>query len=442
MALSAARRTLLSDTAGPMSPPAPLSHTPQTSGAALAPWVIVAALSMLLGLQPLTTDLYLPALPQMQRALGASPSSVQWTLSVLILSFGVGQLVWGPVADRFGRQPVLRWGLGLYVLASALAAVASDLHLMIAARAAQGACLSAAVVCGRAMVRDLYVPEQGARMMAKGMSGLGVIALVGPIAGGMVATYVGWRAVMALLAALGLLIWAFVWWRLPETLPPARRQQRLHWGTMVKQWWGIAGHRSFQAHALLTSSTYGGLYAYLALSAFVFIDVLGVSRNRYGLIMASISLSYLAGTFLCRKMLPRYGLTGTIRLGGWVSLAGGLGMAAVSAAHVAFDWAVPAWSLLPGMWLYGFAHGIHQPCGQTGVVAAFPRQAGAASALAGFVLSAIAFAVGSLLSWWSGLPGWSGTIHPMTLGMGLGGALTAWVALGRVQRDGVADAAA
>jgi len=415
---------------------------PQAAQQGIAPWVIVAALSMLLGLQPLTTDLYLPALPQMQRALGASPSSVQWTLSMLILAFGIGQLVWGPVADRFGRQPVLRWGLGLYVVASGLAAIASDLGLMIAARAAQGACLSAAVVCGRAMIRDLYVPEQGARMMAKGMSGLGVIALIGPIAGGLVATHIGWRAVMGLLAALGALIWAFVWLRLPETLPAARRQPQLHWGTMATQWWGIGQHRSFQAHALLTSSTYGGLYAYLALSAFVFIDVLGISRNQYGLLMASISLSYLVGTFVCRRLLPHRGLTGTIRIGGWVSLAAGLAMVAVSAAQVALGWPVPAWVLLPGLWLYGFAHGIHQPCGQTGVVAAFPKQAGAASALSGFVLADIAFATGSLLSWWSGLPGWAGTIHPMTLGMGLGGALTAWAALGRVQREGVAEAAA
>jgi DHA1 family bicyclomycin/chloramphenicol resistance-like MFS transporter len=102
----------------------------------------------------------------------------------------------------------------------------------------------------------------------------------------------------------------------------------------------------------------------------------------------------------------------------------------------------PAWSLLPGMWLYAFAHGIHQPCGQTGVVSAFPTQAGAASALSGFVLSSIAFIVGAIMSWWTSLPAWAGTIHPMTLGMGLGGAVTAWVALGRVQRDGRVGAGA
>jgi DHA1 family bicyclomycin/chloramphenicol resistance-like MFS transporter len=403
-------------------------------------WVVIVALSLLTGLQPITTDLYLPALPQMQRALGLSPSSAQWTLSVLILAFGIGQLIWGPVADRHGRQPVLRWGLVFYVLASILTTTAANLPVMVLARAAQGASLSATVVCGRAMIRDLYAPEQGARVMAKGMTGLGIIALGGPILGGLTATHLGWRATMGLLALFGALTLTFVWLRLPETLPAVRRQVRLDWGALVRNWWQIAQHPTFRAHAMLTSSTYGGLFVYLALSSFVFIDVLGTRRTAFGVAMATLSLSYLVGTLFCRRWLPRHGLTGTVRLAGWCSLAGGLGVASISLLQGLQPHPVPAWSLLPGMWLYAFAHGIHQPCGQTGVVSAFPTMAGAATALSGFVLSSIAFGVGALLSWWTSLPGWSGTLHPMTLGMGLGGVVTAWVALGRVQRDGWVEA--
>ena len=155
-------------------------------------WVAVVALSLLTGLQPLTTDLYLPALPLMKRELALSASQAQWTLSVLILAFGFGQLLWGPVADRVGRRPVLRWALGLYVLASVMTALAANGLLMILARAAQGVFLSAAVVCGRAMIRDLYHPEEGARMMARGMSGLGILALAGPVLGGLAASWSGW----------------------------------------------------------------------------------------------------------------------------------------------------------------------------------------------------------------------------------------------------------
>ncbi len=406
-------------------------------GLGLAPWVVVAAVGLLTGLQPLTTDLYLPALPQMQAGLGVNAASAQWTLSLLILAFGIGQLVWGPIADRFGRQPVLRWGLGLYVLASMATALAPSIGVMLLARVAQGACLSAAVVCGRAMVRDLYAPEDGARVMAKGMSVLGLLALLGPVLGGLTVTHVGWRATVSLMAIAGLAIWLFVWLRLPETLSLERRQQRLDWLAMGRQWLGIAAHPTFRAHALLTASTYGGLYVFLALAPFVFIQVLHLSGTGCGLVMASTSLAYLSGTVVCRKVLPRGGLLGTVRLAGWCSLVGGLWMAGVSLWQVGLGGSVVPLGLLPGLWVYTFAHGIHQPCGQTGVVAAFPARAGAASALSGFVLCLVAFLVGAVLSWWSSLPGWTGTIHPLNLGLTLGGVLTAWTALRRVQRHGL-----
>jgi DHA1 family bicyclomycin/chloramphenicol resistance-like MFS transporter len=148
------------------------------------------------------------------------------------------------------------------------------------------------------------------------------------------------------------------------------------------------------------------------------------------------------GTIMCRRMLPSRGLTGTVRIAGWCSLVGGLALVMVSVLQIALGHVLPAWALLPGMWIYAFAHATHQSCGQTGVVSAFPTHAGAASALSGFVLSAIAFGIGTLLSVWTALPAWAGTIHPMTISMGLGGAITAWVALGRVQRDGIVGAAA
>ncbi|MFT3856484.1 MAG: multidrug effflux MFS transporter [Aquabacterium sp.] len=421
-----------------MTEPAGAGVPTRTTSAAVPAWVAVIALSLLVGLQPLTTDLYLPALPQMQRALGMNASQAQWTLSVLILAFGFGQLLWGPVADRFGRQPVLRWALGLYVVSSLLVTVAADGFVMIAARAAQGAFMAAAVVCGRAMIRDLYAPEEGARMMARGLSGLGILALLGPILGGLTATWPGWRATMALMVLFGLITWAFVWMRLPETLPTERRQPHLNWPAMLRNWWQISKHPAFRAHAMLTSSTYGGLYVYLALSAFLLIDVLHVSRTGYGLCGAALSVSYLAGTFVCRRLLPQRGIAGTVRIGGWCSLTGGLLVAANSPVSWLTGWPGEVWALLPGLSVYAFAHGLHQPCAQTGVVAAFPRQAGAASALSGFVLAVIAFGIAAVLSWWSALPGWAGTLHPMALGVGLGGLSTAWIALGIVQRHGQA----
>jgi DHA1 family bicyclomycin/chloramphenicol resistance-like MFS transporter len=402
----------------------------------MTPWVIVLALSMLLGLQPVTTDLYLPALPQMQRELGISQADAQWTLSVVILAFGAAQLMWGPVSDRVGRRPVLLLGLSLFVLASIVTVLAPSLALMVPARAAQGVGLAAAVVCARAMIRDLYDPQQGAQVLSKGLSGLGIIALLGPLLGGVTAAAFGWRATLAAVGLFALIALAFVAVKMQETLHVHRRQAHMSVLARLQQWQAITSQPMFRAYTALTSATYGGLYVFLAASSFVFIDVLHLSRPAFGLVMASMSLGYLVGTVVCRGRLPNMGLPDTVRLGAWLSASAGLWCVGVSAACLALDWVPPAWLLLPGVWLYSIAHGIHQPCSQAGVVASFPEQAGAASALSGFIMSVLAFGIAALLSAWMKLPHWAGTIYPMTLGIGIGGLITATVALGRVQRHG------
>ncbi len=412
--------------------------------AALAsPWTIVVALSLLLGLQPIATDLYLPALPQMQRELGWQPASTTWTLSALILAFGIAQLVWGPVADRLGRRPVLLSGLGLFVVASVATVISSTLAAMVAARALQGAALAASVVCGRATIRDLYPPEDGARVMAKAMGGLGALALLGPILGAQAALHGGWRWSLGIVGGFGVITFMYVWLRLPETWPAERRGQPTPWRALVGQWQHIAAQPIFRAHAMLVASTYGGLYAYLALSSFVFIDTLDVSRGHYGALMASISFVYILGTLLCRRVLQRSGLVATVQVAGRVSQAACVATLGAALWQAWLSWGsnvpgavIPAAALVPGLWLYAFAHGIHQPCGQTGVVSAFPQTAGAASALSGFILSMCAVGVGALLSAWTALPAFRDAFFPMTIGMGLGAFITSRMALGRVQRDG------
>jgi MFS transporter, DHA1 family, multidrug resistance protein len=346
------------------------------------------ALALLLGLQPIATDVYLPALPALAQALGTGMDRAQLTLSALMLAFGFGQLVWGPVADRVGRRPVLLCGLLLYTAASVGAALVSTVDALIAWRAMQGATLAAAVVCARATVRDLYEPTQGARVMSMGLSGLGVIAICGPLLGGAAAAAWGWRGALALLAVAGTLALAFVALRLPETLRQ-RNPQATQLGPLLLLWGRIARHPVFVAWALLVAFTYGGLYTVLAGSSFVYMRQLGLSPLGYGLAMAVGSMSYLTGTFVCRRWITRYGMAGAVARGAGSTLAGGLLGLALALAGVHTVWAV----LLPQC-LLAFGHGIHQPCGQAGAVGPFPQAAGAASALAGFILSLVAFGVG------------------------------------------------
>jgi MFS transporter, DHA1 family, multidrug resistance protein len=402
----------------PAAPPRP----------ALAPLTVAVALALLMGLQPICTDLYLPALPRLQRDLAASPAATQQTMSVLILAFGLMQLVWGPVADRVGRRPVLLTSLALLTAAGIGAALAARIELLVVWRAAQGAALAAAVVCARAMVRDLYEPHEGARIMALGLTGLGFIAIAAPIAGGVLAAAFGWRATLWGVAACAATAFAFVAIALPETLKH-RNAHALRAATLAANARHVLGHPAFRAWALLVTATYGGLFILLSASSFAYIDVLGFTPAQYGLALASGSVAYVIGTFWCRRWLAHHGLAGAARRGAGFTFAGAAGMVACAV------WLAPPWPLLlASHWAYCFGHGLHQPCGQAGAVGPFPHSAGLATALAGCVMSLVAFATGNVLG-----AAMDGTLRPMAIGIAIWGVVTATIAWTLVQRHGHTD---
>lgn len=385
--------------------------------------LVAVMLALFLGLQPVTTDLYLPGLPALAAEFGGAVGQAQLTLSGLILAFGFGQLLLGPVSDRVGRRPVLLTGLGVYVAGSVCSAHASGMEVLIFGRVLQGIGLAASVVCGRAMVRDLYDPLRGTLVMSRAQSGLGLFALGSPVLGGVLAGTLGWRWALAATGIVAAVALALVVWRLPETLAQ-RNPRALEPARLAGTWGQMLRHPVFLAWSLLLMFTYGGLYTFLASSSFVYIEVLGTSRPVYGLFLASASVSYLAGTFACRRWIARHGIARTVRRAAAFSLAGGLGMAALSLAGVTNPWAI----CLPQM-VFNFGHGIHQPCGQAGVVGPFPQAAGAASALSGFMSAAAAFLIGL----WLGRA-IDGTVFPLTLTLGLFSMLTAAVAWTLVQR--------
>jgi DHA1 family bicyclomycin/chloramphenicol resistance-like MFS transporter len=393
----------------------------------MSPAVVVTTLVLLLGIQPVTTDLYLPALPSLPQALGASVGQAQLTLSVLIMCFGLAQLVCGPLADRFGRRPVLLAGLALYTLASVLAALSPSIVWLIVWRGLQGAAMAAAVTCGRSVLRDLFEPREGARVMSKAMSGMGTIALLSPLLGGVLMQWLNWHAALMALALFGAATLGFVAWRFEETAPqlnPAATQ----WAPLWRNWKQIGRTPTFVAYTLLLASTYGGLFIMLAASSFVFIDVLGLSRMAYGAVLASNSTAYILGTVLCQRLLARHGLRATVAIGGGLSLSGGALMALLSLAG-AHEWSV--WTVIAPQWLFALGHGIHQPCGQAGAVGPFKDKAGTAASLSGFCMMLTAFVIGL----WLGRS-LNGTVFPLTLGLGAFGVAVATVAWTLVQRHG------
>ena len=384
---------------------------------------VVLVLSLLLGLQPITTDLYLPALPGLTQDLGANMAQAQLTLTALLLAFGASQLVWGPISDRFGRRPVLLVGMVAYLLASVASALSESMHTLIIWRALQGVAMGAGVMCARAIVRDLYEPSQGATVMSKGLSGLGVIACLSAPVGGALTSLWGWHAALMTLAVFSAFTLALIALRFEETLVQ-KNPQALQWKRMLQTWWLILRTPQFVAFSALSMASYGGLFTFLAASSFVYIRVLGFSATQYGLTMFLNSFIYLLGTFACRRMVARLGVRRSVAIAGVFSLVGGGGMALLAQAGVVAGWAI----MLP-MCCFIFAHGIHQPCGQSGAVAPFPQAAGAASAMNGFLMMVAAFFTGQ----WLGAH-MNGTVFPLAYGMCFWGvllALTAWTLVKR-----------
>ena len=391
----------------------------------MSPGLIIVILSLLLGLQPVTTDLYLPALPALTLGFGAPMAQAQLTLTALLLAFGLSQLVWGPLSDRFGRRPVLLTGLTAYVLASIASTLAPSMGLLIVWRTVQGAAMGAAVMCARAIVRDLYTPLQGARIMSKGLSGLGVIACLSPPLGGLLLAWFDWRTALLALTFFSAACLALVVWHFAETVPQ-KNTEALRPRTLLRTWLTIVRHPTFVAFSALSSASYAGLFTFLAASSFVFIQVLGWSTTHYGLLMFSNALAYLLGTFLCRHWLGRFGVRRAVAWAGGLSLAGGslMGVLALSGWH-------SGWAIMPAQYLFMLGHGVHQPCSQSGAVGPFPQAAGAASALNGFLMMLAAFAVGS----WLGTH-MDGTVYPLALGIWFWSVLIALTAWTLVQRQG------
>lgn len=391
--------------------------------------LVVVILALLLGLQAVTTDLYLPALPAIREVFDASMGDVQLTLTALLLAFGISQLVWGPLSDRFGRRPILIGGLVAYVLASLACSLAPGMGWLIAARAVQGVAMGAAVMAARAVVRDLYPPAQGATVMSKALTGLGVIACTCAPVGGLLSDTVGWRFTMLAVTTFGLVTLVMLIWRFEETLAHPN-PRALHLGPLLRANLDILRHPTFRAWCALSSGSYLGLFTFLASSSFVFTRSLGYSKTAYGLFMLTMSLSYIVGTFWCRWMLRRTSVHRTVGVAAVLTLSAGVLMTLLAYAGEGQDW-YGAWAVMLPVYLFMFGHGVHQPCGQSGAVAPFPQKAGTASALNGFLMMLGAFFMGGWLGQHMDDP-----VFALAHGMLLWSGFIALVAWTLVQRHG------
>lgn len=357
-------------------------------------FALTGLLAALTGIGPLSTDMYLPSLPAIARAFDASVAEAQLTISSYLVGFAIGQLIYGPISDRYGRKPVLLAAVAVYCAASFGCMVSGSIGMLIAFRTLQALGGCGGVVLARAVVRDLYSGTRAGRELSLISMVMALAPVVAPLIGGVVQTGFGWRANFVVLTASGLLIAAAIWWRLPETL--AQRAAAASPASIARAFGGFLRDGSFVAHAGLVVLVFSGLFAWISASAFVLQDLYGLSSLEFGIAFAVGSAGFMTGSAIASRYVGRYGLDRVIGLGAVAQTAGGLLMVAALLLGLR-----SAASLVVPMAIYLSGLGLVLPQAMAGAMQPYRDRAGAASSLLGFLQQSGAalcgIAVGQLL---------------------------------------------
>jgi len=354
-------------------------------------FALAALLTALVAAAPLSTDMYLPALPAIGAYFSVGTADVQMTLSVYLAGFAFAQLVVGPLSDRFGRRPVLVGGMAVFVVTSIACALSDSIVVLTVFRFFQavGACAGGAV--GRAVVRDIHSPKEGARLLAHMGTAMAIGPLVAPLIGGQLTAAFGWSANFWALAAFGLVLFVIAGATLPEThaRPDVNALSLRRMGANYKT---LLTDRPFQLFVLTNGFSFGGLFAFISGSSFVLIEVLGLSAQTFGFAFSFGVIGYMIGTQVSARLVKTFGLERLIGIGGRIGLVAGVaGVACVTL----FPPTIPG--IVGPMFFYALSVGFIMPNSMAGSLAPYPHMAGAASALMGFIQMSMASIFGALV---------------------------------------------
>ena len=348
-------------------------------------------LAMLTALGPLSMDMYLPSLPDIAHVLGAPVARTQLTISSYLIGFAVGQMIYGPLSDRYGRRPVLLAAVALYLASTLACAAAQSVDLLIAARLLQGISGSGAIVLARAIVRDVYSGVQAARELSLMGSISATAPIVAPMIGGVLQAGFGWRANFICMSVGGLIALLVAARLLPETLRPDNRAGSLSFFSMARGYGTVARHGGFLVYLGIITTTYAGLFAWVSGASVVLQGVYGLSAVTFGFTFALGAAGYMLGAMIATRLVVRLGLDRTIGVGVVVIAAGGLSLALAVATGVPGLWLVAA------MALYLAGVGLAMPQAMAGALTPFPDRAGTAASLMGLVQQAVAAIIAAVI---------------------------------------------
>ncbi len=345
-------------------------------------WGLAVLLACLGMLGPFSIDTYIPAFTGIMASLHATPLQMQQTLSAYLLGFAVMNLFHGALADSFGRRPVILWGVALFTLASLGCAVSPTISVLVICRALQGMTAGAGIVVSRAIIRDMFPPEDAQRVMSQVTIYFGVAPAVAPIVGGFLYVHLGWHAIFFFLVCVGAALWLGNWRLLPETLHHSARQPFHAW-TLLKAYWRMASSPRFLALAFASGVPFNGVFLYV-LSAPVFLgERLGLAPTQFFWLFLLTISGIMGGAFFSGRLAGRIPRTRQIRYGFTI-------MIVVAVLNVALNLALPArapWALPPiGVFAFGWA--LMVPVVTLMVLDQAPERRGMASSLQAAIGSA------------------------------------------------------
>jgi DHA1 family bicyclomycin/chloramphenicol resistance-like MFS transporter len=361
-------------------------------------------LGALVALGPLSIDMYLPAFPELAREFRTDAASVQITLASYFVGLAIGQAFYGALSDRFGRKLPLYAGLAIFISASLGCVLVSSINALIVLRFVQALGGCAAMVISRAVVRDTFDERESARVLSTLMLVMGVAPILAPLVGGWLVVHQGWHAIFLVLAGFGIVNLLSVWLNLPESLP-AERRQRHDLGSVMRVYGALLRDAHFMRFALAGGVTIAGMFAYIAGSPYVFMELHGVLPENYGWIFGSNAAGLIAASQLNGWLAMRVRRDRLLTLAMIVAALGGGGLAVTG---------LTGWGGLFGILVPLFAYvamiGFVLPLCAALAMAPHGRNAGSASALLGVLQFVLGAVTGSLVGTLH-----DGTARPMTL---------------------------
>ena len=357
--------------------------------------IFLLALVAVTALGPLAMQIFLPALPIIQQHFAVSTAAAQLVLSLSMVSIAVSTLAYGPLSDRFGRRPVLICGLLIFLAGSLLAAIADSIEVLILGRIIQAAGGTAGMVLARAIVRDVYAHEKVASVIAYLTVAMVIAPMLAPALGGLLTEAISWRAIFSFVGLAGLCVLALVILRLAET----NSRPATHAGVtgMLEGFALLLRSPAFCGYAFNGAFGLAAFFAFVSAAPYLMVDVLDRPVTEYGLYFIGISLAFMAGNFVSARISERVGINRMILLGSGISV---LAVAAGGVLALGGVWA--PWALFGPTAVIVFGNGLTMANAQAGALGVYPRSAGTASGLSGFLQMAIAavFAqtVGSVLN--------------------------------------------